>query len=167
MVVTPGAGVIGFRPKLCWLNASQALDLSAKKRSVLAMATTPNSIDLTIDVEERGQLYVEAFNSGDLDAINQMYTEDAVSVWKPGNPVTGKARKAALAELISRKPKMTATLRESHVTGDTALLVVDWTIEIPTPEGGEHLKGVGLDVLRLGADGQWRFAIDNPFGEGS
>lgn len=131
------------------------------------MATTLGSTGLAKDVEKRGRLYVEAFNSGDLDTINQLYTEDAILVWRPGNPVTGEARRVTLAELISQKPKMTATLRECHVTGDTALLVVDWTIDMSTSEGDEHLKGVGLDVLRLGTDGQWRFAIDNPFGAGS
>ncbi|MEU7755023.1 nuclear transport factor 2 family protein [Micromonospora sp. NPDC049101] len=114
---------------------------------------------------EHGERYVEAFNSGDVDTINAMYTEDAISVWEPGNPQTGQARRDSLAEFISQKPQMRATLRESHVTGDTALLVVDWAIDVETPEGAQQLEGVGLDVLRLGADGQWRFAVDNPFGQ--
>jgi ketosteroid isomerase-like protein len=52
------------------------------------------------------------------------------------------------------------------VTSDTALLVVDWTIDIPETAnaGSEHHSGIGLDVLRRGGDGQWRFAIDNPYG---
>ncbi|MFI5682164.1 YybH family protein [Streptomyces cellulosae] len=130
------------------------------------MATSISSPDLAKAAEEHGKRYVAAFNSGDLDAINAMYADDAVSVWEPGNPLVGEARKAALAEFIAQKPKMTATLRESHVTSTTALLVVDWAIDIPTPEGGtEHVEGVGLDVLRRGTDGEWRFAIDNPFGE--
>ncbi|GHJ40949.1 nuclear transport factor 2 family protein [Streptomyces sp. TS71-3] len=131
------------------------------------MATPTTSADLIKGAEEHGKRYVEAFNSGDLDTINSMYTPDAVSVWEPGNPLTGQARKAALAEFIGQKPKMTATLRESHVTSTTALLVVDWAIDIPTPDGTEHVEGVGLDVLRRGTDGEWRFAIDNPFGQTS
>jgi ketosteroid isomerase-like protein len=27
------------------------------------------------------------------------------------------------------------------------------------------MSGTGLDVLRRGQDGKWRFAVDNPFGE--
>ncbi|MER5794514.1 nuclear transport factor 2 family protein [Streptomyces sp. NPDC001980] len=120
--------------------------------------------ELTRAAEEHGKLYVEAFNAGDVGTLRTMYTEDAVSVWEPGNPLTGKEREASLAEFVAQKPKMTATLRESYVTGNTALLVVDWAIDISTPEGDEHLEGTGLDVLRLGPDGKWRFAIDNPFG---
>ncbi|MEU4149168.1 nuclear transport factor 2 family protein [Streptomyces sp. NPDC026659] len=120
--------------------------------------------ELTRTAEEHGRLYVEAFNAGDVDVLKAMYTEDAVSVWEPGNPLTGKEREASLAEFVAQKPKMTATLREAHVTSNTALLVVDWAIDLSTPEGDEHLEGTGLDVLRLGPDGKWRFAIDNPFG---
>ncbi|MFE9560501.1 YybH family protein [Streptomyces sp. NPDC006487] len=123
--------------------------------------------ELARTAEEHGNLYVQRFNAGDVEALRGMYTEDAVSVWEPGNPLTGKAREDALVEFLTQKPRMTATLREKHVTGNTALLVVDWAIDIPAPEGDEHLEGTGLDVLRLGPDGTWRFAIDNPHGSGN
>ncbi|MER5865503.1 nuclear transport factor 2 family protein [Kitasatospora sp. NPDC002040] len=129
------------------------------------MASTAQDFELASDAEEHGKLYVKAFNSGDVDAVNRMYTEDAISVWEPGNPLTGQARKDALAEFLSMRPTMSAKLRESHITGNTALLVVEWEIDVTTPDGPEHLQGTGLDVLRRGADGKWRFAIDNPFGE--
>ncbi|MEU3776671.1 nuclear transport factor 2 family protein [Streptomyces sp. NPDC032472] len=131
------------------------------------MSSTSTIEELARTAEEHGNLYVERFNAGDVEALRIMYTEDAVSVWEPGNPLSGKAREEALVEFLAQKPRMTATLREKHVTGNTALLVVDWSIDIPTDEGEEHLEGTGLDVLRLGADGAWRFAIDNPYGSGS
>lgn len=130
------------------------------------MSISTSSPKLVDSVEEHGKRYVEAFNSGDLDAINALYTDDAISVWEPGTPLTGEERKAALAEFIAQKPKMTAAIRESHVTSTAALLVVDWTIDIPAADDGpEHLEGVGIDVLRRGTDGKWRFAVDNPFGD--
>ncbi|MFJ8046412.1 YybH family protein [Kitasatospora sp. NPDC096147] len=129
------------------------------------MASTAQHFELASDAVEHGELYVRAFNSGDADAVNRMYTEDAISVWEPGRPLTGQARKDALAEFLSMRPTMRAKLLESHVTSGTALLVVDWEIDVTTPEGPQHLKGTGLDVLRRGADGKWRFAVDNPFGE--
>lgn len=128
------------------------------------MSSTVDTVDLVREAEDHGHRYVAAFNAGDIAVLDTMYTEDAISVWEPGSPLTGEARKAALGEFIALKPKMTASLRESHVTGDTALLVVDWTIEVSTPEGDQRLSGVGLDVLRR-RGGQWLFAVDNPYGE--
>jgi uncharacterized protein (TIGR02246 family) len=128
-------------------------------------STVSSTVDLVREAEEHGNRYVAAFNAGDVATLDTMYTDDAISVWEPGVPLSGQARKDALRELIAMKPKMTATLRESQVTGDTALLVVDWVIELTTPDGEEQrLSGVGLDVLRR-RDGQWLFAVDNPFGE--
>ncbi|CCH32122.1 nuclear transport factor 2 family protein [Actinosynnema sp. NPDC047251] len=124
------------------------------------MSSTVDTVDLVREAEEHGHRYVAAFNAGDIAALDTMYTEDAISVWEPGSPLSGQARKDALREFIAQKPKMTASLRESHVTADTALLVVDWTIEM----GTEKFSGVGLDVLRR-RGGQWLFAVDNPYGE--
>ncbi|MER5771757.1 YybH family protein [Streptomyces sp. NPDC001985] len=114
--------------------------------------------------EEHARLFLTAFNAGDLDALDHVYTADAIAVWEPGNPLSGPARKEALREFLALGPRMTAALRESFTAGDTALLIVDWSIEIAGPDGPEHMNGTGVDVLRRGADGSWRFAVDNPFG---
>lgn len=130
------------------------------------MASKLDSFELTSDVEKHTALYVKAFNSGDADAVNAMYTEEAVAVWEPGKPLTGQARKDSIAEFMSRGATMEAKVRQSFVTKDTALLIVDWNIDVTSTEGEpEHLKGVGVDVLRLGEDGKWRHAIDDPYGQ--
>ncbi|MCX5387481.1 nuclear transport factor 2 family protein [Streptomyces sp. NBC_00083] len=121
---------------------------------------------LTSDVEEHTALYVEAFNAGDVDAVNAMYTDEAVAVWEPGFPLTGQARIDSVREFLANGPKMTAVPQQSYVTGDTALLIVDWTIDTKDENGApERLSGVGVDVLRKGTDGNWRYAIDDPYGE--
>ncbi|MGP3925160.1 MULTISPECIES: YybH family protein [unclassified Streptomyces] len=121
---------------------------------------------LTSEVDEHTALYVKAFNAGDADAVNAMYTPDAVAVWEPGVPLTGQARIDSVRDFLARGPKMTAKPRQSFVTGDTALLIVDWSIDTTSENGEpEHLEGVGVDVLRLGPDGNWRYAIDDPYGE--
>ncbi|MBT2426315.1 nuclear transport factor 2 family protein [Streptomyces sp. ISL-112] len=125
---------------------------------------TSNSDELAKEVLAHSENYVRAFNSGDPAAVDSLYTEDAVSVWEPGKPVSGAERRAGLAEYLARKPVMAIQVLESYVTSDTALLAVDWTIDIPSPVGPERQRGIGVDVLRRGTDGQWRFAIDNPYG---
>jgi uncharacterized protein (TIGR02246 family) len=131
------------------------------------MTSSAPSIELTDDAERQTDIYVRAFNAGDAEALSELYTEDAVSVWEPGKPLTGQAHQHALKEFLAQKPRMSATVRHSYVTGDTTLLVVDWQITVPGADGAEaeELRGVGLDVLRRGADGNWRYAIDNPYGE--
>ncbi|MFG2557029.1 YybH family protein [Streptomyces sp. NPDC048581] len=125
---------------------------------------TVASDELTKEVLAHAENYVRAFNSGDPAAVDRLYTEDAVSVWEKGKPVSGAERRAGLAEYLAQQPVMKIEILESYVISDTALLAVDWTIDIPTPQGTERQQGVGVDVLRRGGDGQWRFAIDNPYG---
>ncbi|MFH9727800.1 YybH family protein [Streptomyces sp. NPDC017254] len=122
--------------------------------------------NLTSDVAQHTAQYEAAFNAGDADAVNEMYTDEAVAVWEPGKPLTGQARKDAVKEFLARAPKMSAKPRQIFETGDTALLIVDWSIATVDDAGSpELLTGVGVDVLRKGADGNWRYAIDEPYGE--
>jgi uncharacterized protein (TIGR02246 family) len=122
--------------------------------------------NLTSDVAQHTAQYEAAFNAGDADAVNEMYTDEAVAVWEPGKPLTGQARKDAVKEFLARSPKMSAKPRQIFETGDTALLIVDWSIATVDDSGSpELLTGVGVDVLRKGVDGNWRYAIDEPYGE--
>jgi len=52
---------------------------------------------------------------------------------------------------------MTAATRRVLVSGDTALLVIDWVIHARQP-----IFGTSTDVVRRGSDGVWRCVIDNP-----
>jgi ketosteroid isomerase-like protein len=60
-----------------------------------------------------------------------------------------------------------ATTRHAYVSGDIALLVVDWSIAGTSRQGYPlDLRGTATDVVRRGADGRWRYVVDNPFGTG-
>ncbi|MEV6588444.1 YybH family protein [Streptomyces acidicola] len=121
---------------------------------------------LTDDLEKRTELYVEAFNAGDAKAIEDFYTEEAVAVWEPGKPLTGQARRDYQREFLSHGPRMTAVPRQVFVTGDTALMIVDWVIDTVDETGApERMQGIGVDVLRLCEDNVWRYAVDDPFGQ--
>ncbi|WP_156724640.1 YybH family protein [Streptomyces apocyni] len=131
------------------------------------MTSNSNSVVLPREIEDHIESYVIAMNAGDAEAVERHYTEEAVAVWEPGNPLSGDARRAYTKDfLVNQRPKMDAVVREAYVTGDTTLLVVDWKMEITGEDGNrEQVTGVGLDVLRKQEDGSWLYAIDDPFGE--
>jgi quinol monooxygenase YgiN/ketosteroid isomerase-like protein len=115
------------------------------------------------DPAEMNQRYLDAYEARDLDAVMAVYAPDAAAVWEPGKAVRGPEHRAAVAEFFERDPRLSAVVRESYVAGDIAALVVDWSLAVP---GSPEMTGTGrgLDVLRLGPDGQWRYVITNPFG---
>ncbi|EIV92724.1 nuclear transport factor 2 family protein [Frankia sp. QA3] len=117
-----------------------------------------DTLEPSTDAIETVALYERAFNSGDADAVNLLDTPDAVSTWEPDNPVAGAERAAEMVEFLQLRPRMTTVLKESYVTDDAALMVVDWIIETED----QKFHGTGVDVLRKIPDGTWRFAIDNP-----
>jgi ketosteroid isomerase-like protein len=129
-------------------------------------AVAENSYTLVTDIEDHQEAFGIAFNSGDVDAVNAMYTDDAVGMWEPGFPVYGQDRRDYVAKFLKdRKPSVEATVRQQLVVGDTAMLVVEWQMEALDEDGKpEHLEGLAIDVLHKGDDGFWRYVVDNPFG---
>jgi uncharacterized protein (TIGR02246 family) len=113
-------------------------------------------------------LWADGVNRGDLDALDTLYEPDAAFVSAPGTVVTGSsAIRDANAALVALNP--TATL--DHLTtvrsGDLALLISRWSLDGTGPDGeAVHVASQTSDVARRQADGTWRFAIDNPWGDG-
>jgi ketosteroid isomerase-like protein len=109
--------------------------------------------------------FVAAFNAADPRAIEQIYEDGAVLAPQPGRPVTGPGLVAAHEHLLRLGLPMNATMRHGYVAGDIALLVVDWSIAGTAANGRDvRITGAATDVARRGADGHWRYVIDNPFG---
>jgi hypothetical protein len=102
------------------------------------------------------EMFLAAFNSGDSASLDNAYEPDSVLIPRPGLPVTGPARAAANGHLLGLGLPMRADVRHSYVVDDIALLIVDWSVG--------DLAGTATDVARRGADGVWRYVIDNPAG---
>ncbi|MCG5218670.1 nuclear transport factor 2 family protein [Streptosporangium soli] len=119
------------------------------------------TVNLSDDPALHHAAFVAAFNTGDVRAVDQVYADDAVLVPSPGLPMTGTQRSAAVQHLLSMGLPIEAEPRHVYVSGDIALLIVDWSM---SDETGIRLQGTATDVARRGADGLWRYVIDNPFG---
>lgn len=106
---------------------------------------------------------VERFNSGDVNEQMDMYDPEVVFVANDGRLITDRAE---ITERIGRDIvlglKLWANVRHVFVAGDTAQIIVDWAIEGKGPDGGDvKLGGSACDIARRGADGFWRYLIDN------
>ena len=109
---------------------------------------------------------VERFNSGKVSAMMTLYEPEAVFVLKDGRTVTGHAEIAAQLERdLKYALPLEAKARHAFVAGDIAQVVLDWSIDGTGPDGEHvHLGGSASDVVRRGADGFWRYVIDNNLG---
>jgi ketosteroid isomerase-like protein len=84
----------------------------------------------------------------------------------PGQAVTQKpAIRSALQQFLAAKVPIKLTVRQVFESGDTALLIVDWSMNGTTPDGkAMDLAGSGSDVVKKKKDGTWVYVINNPFG---
>ncbi|WP_242883322.1 YybH family protein [Actinomadura litoris] len=110
-------------------------------------------------------VFAERFNSGDPDAVAEVYEEGAVFVPGPGAPVTGQPAHDANAQFVRMGAPIKVRPRHVYTAGDVALLIVDWVIQGTATDGSSvNIEGTATDVARRGADGYWRYVVDNPFG---
>lgn len=116
------------------------------------------SLPLPTRAEDVPAAFAERFNSGDPDAVRELYEERAAFVAESGAAVHGAAEIAgANAPFLAIGLPISVRPRHVHVAGEIALLVVDWEIE-------GVVSSTATDVARRGADGYWRYVIDSPFG---
>lgn len=144
----------------CWLHTS-SLCLSTRfipaKLMNHSIVTDPTTFPTAFD---------HALNAGDLDQILRLYDPEASIRTSEGfvgqgvNQISQEMRK-----LISANAQITNRLRHILQTGETALIVVDWTLELNTPDGRRvTAQGTATNVIRQTAEHGWRMMISNPQG---
>ena len=101
-------------------------------------------------------VFAERFNSGDLAAVGEVYETCALMGGEDGTGAAGEDLLAVLRGHMALGEPITVSPRKVFETDGIALLVVDWAIG--------DVRGTATDVARRGADGLWRYVIDNPFG---
>src|SRR5262249_52744318 len=106
---------------------------------------------------------VKRFNSGKVSAMMSMYAPEAVLIANDGTTITDHTEIAAQLERDQKLGlPLKAKARHVFVAGDIAQIVLDWSIDGIGPDGKHvHLGGSACDILRRGADGLWRYLIDN------
>lgn len=109
---------------------------------------------------------LERFNSGNVGAMMGLYAPEAVFIAKDGRTITGHTEIAAELERdFSLGLRLKAKARHVFVADDIAQIVLDWSIDGAGPDGKHvHFGGSASDIVRRGADGLWRYLIDNNLG---
>jgi uncharacterized protein (TIGR02246 family) len=102
-------------------------------------------------------LFLEAFNTGDVEGIVNLYEPNATLVIGREQLVGRDAIRAAYTRLFKQSPRMTMRTRAVIESAEgLAVLHGEWNLE---PGGGQ---GLSTEVVRRQPDGSWRFVIDNP-----
>ena len=116
--------------------------------------------------EEAHELFMQYFNSGDIDSLISLYEPGAVLVPFPDPPIQGQpAIHAKLLEFLSLKGHMELTVDRAIQADDLALLFSTWTLKGTGPDGSPaELAGQTSDIVRRQEDGSWLFVLDIPQG---
>jgi len=121
------------------------------------------SYSLPTEPEGMVATLVERFNSGKVSAMMGIYAPEAVFIATDGRTITDHAELATELERdLKRGLPLKAKARHVFVADNIAQIVLDWSIDGTGPDGKHvHIGGSASDVVRRGADGLWRFLIDN------
>ena len=106
---------------------------------------------------------IERFNSGKVSAMMALHEPTSVFIANDGRTITDRAEIAAqLEQDLKLGLPLNAIVRHVFVADDIAQIVVDWSIDGKGPDGKQvHRGGSACDIVRRGADGRWRYIIDN------
>ena len=105
-------------------------------------------------------------NSLDVEVMLNFYDDEGMLIDAAGNPQVGReAIGAELKKYFSLGLQMSIVQRHMFVAGDIAELILDWSYIGNAPDGTPvNMVATANDIARRGADGYWRYLIDNPFG---
>ena len=107
--------------------------------------------------EEMAEAFVERFGERDAAGLLALYADDAAFTFDGVNFARGKEQiKQALDGLLVSPMRLRGKYESVLVAGDVALCSLRWEML--------DQDGLSVEVLKRGADGKWRFAIDDATG---
>jgi ketosteroid isomerase-like protein len=112
--------------------------------------------------EDAHKTLADAFNTGDVSTVLNMYDFNGIIVPEPDKPVSGKDKfTEAIKSILSIKGKMEIKTVYCLQTGDVAVGRSEWNIT----DGKEvKVSGKGIEVMKRQSDGGWKIIIDHAFG---
>ena len=116
--------------------------------------------------EELSAAFAAALAAGDLDAALDLWADDAAIITASGETVRGRAAiAAAFKALIDNGTRVEIELTRTIAAGDVAVGLGTLTLSGAGHDGAEFRhQGSSTVLYSRGADGQWRIALDAPWG---
>jgi uncharacterized protein (TIGR02246 family) len=109
---------------------------------------------------EMSATFAKLFNARDEAGLMALYADDAILTIDGAEAARGHAAIGKMmAPMLESPLKIAARCSACHENGDTAIVRTDWTLS--APDGSLAMQGASAEVLRRGADGHWRFVIDD------
>lgn len=142
------------------------LVLAALASGAAATASAEDRSYVITDPTVGHDAFPRFLNDGNLDAIVDLYADDAVMVVAGGATVIGRdAIRAYFAEAMTDFDHVDMhTLWEVRHT-DTAVFRSIYTLYFRTADGGlAEVTSSGIEVEQLQPDGTWLFIVDHHFG---
>jgi uncharacterized protein (TIGR02246 family) len=109
---------------------------------------------------EMSATFGRLFNARDKAGLLALYEADAVLTIEGAETARGHpAIGAMMAPMLESPLKIAARCSACHENGNAAIVRTAWTLT--APDGAPAMQGAAAEVLRRGADGLWRFVIDD------
>jgi len=113
--------------------------------------------------EAMAEAFVERFGERDSAGLLALYADDAAFTMDGVTFARGSEQiKNALAGFLASPMRLRGKYESVVVAGDVALCSLRW--EMLDADGWIDRDGVSVEVLKRGADGKWRFVIDDATG---
>jgi len=132
---------------------------------VVVVAARDVSLGPARTPEEIHAILADAFGRGDLDAVVDLYDEDAALVVPTdGRIVRGRTdTRAATAPVLAVSPRLTSVVERKLESGGLALTHARWELVGTAADGSQvRLNGHGTIVSRCRPDGTWGVVLDSP-----
>jgi len=124
--------------------------------ATFAMAK-PAAADDKADIRARLVQWTADFNAGRKDAACDLFSKQLVSDFRGQGEANYTTRCALLAKAIDdpdRKFRYQLHIKEIIISGELAVVRLDWTLDISPP--GQKTFEPGMDIFRKEKDGAWR-----------
>lgn len=129
-----------------------------------ALLASSNENDLFRTIQAQKQLFARYYNSEDLDALTELYTEDATVIAPNFGPAKGhEAIRSGLAEELALGDGTIElqTLEVTPLSNQAAYEIGHYKIRIELDEGEPILdEGDYVVLWQLCDDGVWRLQVD-------